>query len=131
MSETFHEMRPSIGRQCLHIILCDAASESLLLGKVVGIVQGREIGDSLFCLVARIRIDDLDPISRGECIQEIHHSDLVVLIEPASAFAGLKRSFDDEKSERELQELFEFAKKGQAIIGGIREDRIEFFHSDI
>ena len=38
-----------------------AAAESLLLGKVVGIVQGCEIGDSFFCFFPTIRINDLDP----------------------------------------------------------------------
>ena len=56
---------------CLEFVFFETASESLFLGKVVGIVHGCEIGDSFFGLVARIRIDDLDAISCGEGVEKI------------------------------------------------------------
>ena len=114
----------------LQIILREAAPESLLLGKIVGIVQGGEVGDPFFRLATRIRMDDLDAISRGEGVEEIYQSNLVILIESTSGFAVLERSFNDKKTRGEGEKLFEFVKKWQAIVGGIREDRIEFFHAD-
>ena len=128
-----HQLSASISaidHSLLHIILREAAPKSLLLGKVVGIVQGCEIGDSFLGLVTRIRIDDLDAISRGEGIKEIDQSNLVILIEAPSGFAVLKRPFNDKKPRGEGEELFEFVKNGQAIVGGIRVDRIEFLHAD-
>ena len=93
-------------------------------------MQGCEIGDSFLGFVTRIRIDDLDAISRGEGIEKIDQSNLVILIEAPSGFAVLKRPFNDKKPGGESEELFEFVKKWQAIVGGIRVDRIEFFHAD-
>ena len=120
----------AISHTLLQIVLLKTAPESLLLGKVVGIVQGCEIGDSFLGLVTRIRIDDLDAISRGEGIEEIDQSKLVILIEAPSGFAVLERPFNDKKPRGESEELFECVKKGQSIVGGIRVDRIEFFHAD-
>ena len=47
-------------------------------------MQGRKIRDSLFGLVARIRIDDLKTVSSGEGVEEIQQSNFVVLIEAAA-----------------------------------------------
>ena len=121
---------PAIRHRLLQLVLFKTASESLFFGKVVGKVQGCEICDSFFGLVTRIRIDDLDAISRDEGVEEIHQSNLVILIESPSGFAVLERSFNEKNTRRKGKELFEFVKKGQAIVGGIRVDRIEFFHAD-
>ena len=40
----------------LDIVLGEAAAEALLLGKIVGVVQGGEVGDPFFCLVTRIGV---------------------------------------------------------------------------
>src|SRR6185295_5211191 len=48
----------------------------------------------------------------------------------ASGFAVLECPFNDEITKGEGEELFEFVKEGQAIVGGIRVDRIKFFHAD-
>lgn len=120
----------SIGHTRLQLVFFKTASESLFFGKVVGIVHGCEICDAFFGFVTRIRIDDLDAISRDEGVEEIHQSNLVILIEAASGFAVLERSFNDKHTRGEGEELFEFVKKGQAIVGRIRVDCIEFFHAD-
>ena len=93
-------------------------------------MQGCKISDSFFGFVTCIRIDDLDAIPRGEGVEEIHHTVLVILVETPSGFAVLERSFNDKKTRGEGQELFEFVKKGQAIVGGIRVDRREHLHAD-
>jgi len=93
-------------------------------------MQGSKIRDPFFGLVTRIRIDDRDPISRRQCIQEIHHAILVILIEAPSGFAVLEGPFNDKKSRGEGQEFFKFVKKGKAIVGGIRIDRREYLHAD-
>lgn len=52
-----NEMRFSIraiSHALLQIVFRETSSESLLLSEVVGIVQGREIGDSFFCFFPTI-----------------------------------------------------------------------------
>ena len=128
---TFHETLISIrDRLCaLHIVFRKLPAESLLLGKVVGIVEGCEIGDSFLCLISMIRINNLDPVSRRQGIQEIHHAVLMILAEPPASFGGLKRAFDDEEPMWIVQERFELSQKRRAVVGGIREDRVELFHA--
>jgi hypothetical protein len=75
-------------------------------------------------------MNNLDPISCGEGIEEIDQSNLVILIEAASGFAVLECPFNDKITKGEGEELFEFVKEGQTIVGRIRVDRIEFFHAD-
>ena len=57
-------------------------------------------------------VDDLDAISRGEGVEEIYQSNLVILAEAISGFAVLERPFNDKKARGEGDELFEFVKKG-------------------
>ena len=45
---SYQLLYPAISHTLLQIVLLKTATESLLLGEVVGIVQGREIGDSFF-----------------------------------------------------------------------------------
>ena len=122
-----HEIRRSIRHQLLQIVLSETASESLLLGKVIGVVQGSEVGDALFCFVPRIRIDYLDAIARGEGIKKIQQPDLMILVQTSSGFAMLEYPFDDQETRGEGEGLFKFMEKRRAIEGGIRKDRIEFF----
>ena len=96
--------RPS----ALQIVFCEAAAKSLLFGKVVGVVEGSKIGDSFFCFIARVGIDELNAIARRESIEKIHQSIFVILIESPAGFAMLERSLDNEKVGREGQELFHF-----------------------
>lgn len=128
---TCHETGLSIRyRPCaLHIVLRKAASESLLLGKVIGVVQGGEIGDSFFCVFSAIRIDNRNPKSRCQGIQEIHDAVLVILAEPSAAFAGLQRALDNEEPMWVVEERFELSQKRRAVVGWIRKDRVELFHA--
>ena len=93
-------------------------------------MQGRQIRDSFFRLFPIIRVDDRDPISRRQCIQEIRHAVLVVLIEAPSGFAVLVRPLNNKKTGGLGLELFKFMKKGQAIVGGIRIDRGKHLHAN-
>ena len=63
----------------LYVALVEIASEPLLFGKVVGIVQRGEIRDTFFRLFTRIRLNDLDRMSRLQSVQEIHQSIFVIL----------------------------------------------------
>ncbi len=46
-----------------------------------------------------------------------------------SCFAVLVRAVEQQKSVRVGAETVEVPQKGRTIVGGIREDRIEFFHA--
>jgi len=93
-------------------------------------VQRCEICDPFFGLLPIVRVDDRDPVSNRQRIQEIKHAIFVILIETSSGVAVWERPFNDKKTRGKGQQLFEFMKKGQAIVGGIRVNRREYLHGD-
>lgn len=105
--------------ESLYVVFGQATAEPLLLGKVVGVVQGRQVGDTLLRFIARIGIDDMQAVACGQSVQKIHQSVLVVLVEAATRLFVLEYAFNQQEAGRVGQHLFKFKEKRSAVVMGV------------
>ena len=100
-----------------------------MFGEVVGVMDGGQVCDSLLRVFAALCLHNLNPESRGNGIEKVDQAIAMILFEPAPTAMRMQGAFDDEKPMGDREKWLEVAKETRAIVGRIRDNRIELLRA--